>query len=263
MKTLRIGDNNEDVKILQKYLTECGYKCAVDGDFGKKTEAQVIKFQKDNGLEADGICGKLTWKKLDEKRKTAPEPEVPAEATELEKLIVAEAARWTHVREKGKNNDFSDPEFTKLIRTLGKWRVGWAWCACFTTVVWKFAFQRANDPKLELIGKLFTPSVIRTFNNFKKDATFKVVQANEPRPGALMCMRSKGNAANGHIGIVTSFLKADGTFDTIEGNTGARGLREGDRSEGVMRKKRRFGANGSLTCFGFIYPDAKKVDKEI
>lgn len=34
-------------------------------------------------------------------------------------------------------------------------------------------------------------------------------------------------------------------------------LRKGDKGEGVMRKKRRFGANASLICFGFIYPDAK------
>lgn len=262
MKTLRLGEKGEEVKVLQKYLTENGYKCAVDGDFGAKTEAQLKKFQADNGLEVDGICGKLTWKKLDEKKKPEDQKE-HSEATELENLIVAEAARWTHVREKGKNNDFSDPEFTKLIKMLGKWRVGWAWCACFTSVVWKLAFKEANNANLEHIGKLFTPSVIRTFNNFKKDAKFKVVQANEPRPGALMCMRSKSNAANGHIGIVTSFLKTDGTFDTIEGNTGARGLREGDKGEGVMKKKRRFGANGSLICFAFIYPDAQNLAKNI
>lgn len=34
---------------------------SVDGAFGAKTKASVIKFQKSKGLTADGIVGKKTW----------------------------------------------------------------------------------------------------------------------------------------------------------------------------------------------------------
>jgi peptidoglycan hydrolase-like protein with peptidoglycan-binding domain len=33
----------------------------VDGDFGPATESALKKFQKVTNLEADAICGPLTW----------------------------------------------------------------------------------------------------------------------------------------------------------------------------------------------------------
>lgn len=57
---LRRGDQGEAVKRLQTLLT-----VEPDGDFGPITERFVRKFQKENGLEPDGIVGKLTWTALD------------------------------------------------------------------------------------------------------------------------------------------------------------------------------------------------------
>jgi putative chitinase len=56
---LRKGDNNENVKLLQK-------KLGVDpvGNFGPATEAAVKAFQAKNGLVADGMVGDGTWNKL-------------------------------------------------------------------------------------------------------------------------------------------------------------------------------------------------------
>ena len=46
-------------------LTYLGFPCGdIDGDFGKKTEAAVKKYQTAIGISADGICGKTTWKYL-------------------------------------------------------------------------------------------------------------------------------------------------------------------------------------------------------
>ena len=36
----------------------------IDGDFGRKTEEAVKKFQKANGLVEDGVVGPMTWEKL-------------------------------------------------------------------------------------------------------------------------------------------------------------------------------------------------------
>ncbi len=46
---------------LQKFLNNAGYGIlAVDGIFGPKTKAAVIKFQIASGLAGDGIVGPLT-----------------------------------------------------------------------------------------------------------------------------------------------------------------------------------------------------------
>ncbi|MDY0390459.1 MAG: glycosyl hydrolase 108 family protein [Desulfobulbus oligotrophicus] len=57
--TVRRGDKGPWVVKLQKAL---GLRA--DGRFGPKTEATLRDFQKENGLEADGIAGRLTYRAL-------------------------------------------------------------------------------------------------------------------------------------------------------------------------------------------------------
>lgn len=56
----------QTVKDIQNALISKGYKISggADGVFGNGTRDAVIKFQKDNGLSADGVVGKDTWNKL-------------------------------------------------------------------------------------------------------------------------------------------------------------------------------------------------------
>lgn len=77
--TLRRGDTGSSVKELQELLVAKGYDPkGVDGCFGPGCEAAVKKFQKDNGLEVDGIVGPKTWDKL----LKAETPQVEAPKTE-------------------------------------------------------------------------------------------------------------------------------------------------------------------------------------
>ena len=65
--TLRRGSRGEAVKAMQAVLAGLGYDlgpCGADGDFGKCTEAAVKRFQRDRGLETDGIVGPKTWKAI-------------------------------------------------------------------------------------------------------------------------------------------------------------------------------------------------------
>lgn len=69
MNTLKKGSKGDEVKTLQKLL-----KIDVDGDFGPKTEAAVIAFQKAHAKEcgdADGIVGAKTWAALGVKEATS------------------------------------------------------------------------------------------------------------------------------------------------------------------------------------------------
>lgn len=60
-QTLKSGSKGTQVKYLQYGLVGLGYsKDAVDGAYGSKTKAAVIKFQKARGLSADGIAGVKT-----------------------------------------------------------------------------------------------------------------------------------------------------------------------------------------------------------
>lgn len=67
-RTLRRGSQGEDVKELQSALNARGFDCgAVDGVFGKATEAAVKALQRACGLSADGVVGRQTWAALEAK----------------------------------------------------------------------------------------------------------------------------------------------------------------------------------------------------
>lgn len=64
---LRKGAKSDTVRAMQILLIGNGYSCGTygaDGDFGKATDAVVRTFQRDYGLEVDGIVGPKTWAKL-------------------------------------------------------------------------------------------------------------------------------------------------------------------------------------------------------
>ena len=59
--TLRQGDKNTSVKVMQQKLISLGYLTGTaDGIFGAQTYRAVREFQKDNALYADGIAGNKT-----------------------------------------------------------------------------------------------------------------------------------------------------------------------------------------------------------
>ncbi len=59
--TLRLGSRGDAVGRLQQRLTDRGFPCgAIDGEFGRGTEAALIAFQLSEGLLADGVAGPRT-----------------------------------------------------------------------------------------------------------------------------------------------------------------------------------------------------------
>jgi hypothetical protein len=59
------GSQGSLVKALQEKLSQLGYDVgAMDGFFGPLTEAAVLKFQQNRGLDADGVVGNQTWQAL-------------------------------------------------------------------------------------------------------------------------------------------------------------------------------------------------------
>lgn len=64
-KQVSYGSTGSEVTELQKLLNQKGsYNLATDGIFGDKTKAAVTDYQKNNGLDVDGIVGTQTWGSL-------------------------------------------------------------------------------------------------------------------------------------------------------------------------------------------------------
>lgn len=67
---LKMGDTGPNVSGIQYYLSVVSsyyptvLRTAVDGVFGEQTRQSVISFQKEFGLEPDGIVGENTWNEL-------------------------------------------------------------------------------------------------------------------------------------------------------------------------------------------------------
>lgn len=68
VKALRKGDKGDRVKELQNKLLKLGYTelGGADGSFGANTQKAVKLFQKNNGLEVDGIAGPKTQTAINE-----------------------------------------------------------------------------------------------------------------------------------------------------------------------------------------------------
>ena len=59
------GSAGDGVRTLQQRLRELGFlEGEADGQFGRATKAAVVLFQKQHGLDADGIVGEKTWRML-------------------------------------------------------------------------------------------------------------------------------------------------------------------------------------------------------
>lgn len=56
---IRRGSTGDAVKLIQRWLG-----LPDDGDFGPKTEAAVIKYQREHELTADGVVGPATYRKM-------------------------------------------------------------------------------------------------------------------------------------------------------------------------------------------------------
>ena len=71
--TMYVGDKGSNVRRLQSRLKELGYLSdKVDGAYGQNTKKAVEAFQKNNGLNADGIAGKATQTLLFESTAVVP-----------------------------------------------------------------------------------------------------------------------------------------------------------------------------------------------
>lgn len=156
-----------------------------------------------------------------------------------EKLIDI-AKKYIGVRERGGENRGSEVEmFQKAVD--GKAH-GEAWCMSFVQYCVKTTEKETGSK-----SKIFrSEGVLATWNNSPKE-----LRLDKPEPGSIVIWRH-GTSSQGHTGIVEK-VNRDGSFVTIEGNTGdGQGIvREGD---GVYRRTRSMNNAGKMKIVGFLKP---------
>src|SRR3989304_1120768 len=108
------------------------------------------------------------------------------------------------------NMGFEDKNFENEMLSVG-WQKTYAWCILFCELVWK----KAMPAWAGYFDKMFSASVMQTWNNFKKTDYNSLT----PIVGAIAIWQkySKGKPTGfGHAGIVTEIYAQ--SFATVEGN---------------------------------------------
>tara|TARA_R110000824_G_scaffold371597_1_gene561352 strand:+ start:21 stop:1145 length:1125 start_codon:yes stop_codon:yes gene_type:complete len=133
-KALRQGDSGTQVTALQKALTDLGYILVMDGKFGPSLRAAVRRFQKKNGLTADGMVGKQTWSRLrsKQKRPTVTTEDRPYPGSVLRRGSRGPDVRWVqeHIGVKaadgvfGRLTDRAVRHFQRRFRLKADGRIG-------------------------------------------------------------------------------------------------------------------------------------------
>lgn len=91
MKTIKFGDLGPDVLFLQAAINHP----ELDGILGARTEESLKKYQTNNSLLSDGICGPKTWEKILNQREKISKEDIE----DLSKALGCEYAALMAVRE--------------------------------------------------------------------------------------------------------------------------------------------------------------------
>ena len=201
------GDLSKHLKsLVQRGLASLGY---YDGTFkglgGPKTDAAYDRYVADQ--ESD--------------RK-------PADIKGLADRIVAVAAKEVGVREIGGNN--KGPRVQEYQRATNLSGTGWPWCAAF--ICWCI---REATKGMSVPFKL--PKTALAYGFYGWAGENGIDRKKNPgvdlKPGDIVAFKNFS-----HVAIVAGHTKG-GYIDTIEGNTDARGSRDGKKHGGVWKKRRR------------------------
>ena len=220
---VRTGSKGSSVASVQKQLMAAGINPGpIDGDFGAKTRAAVMKYQRAHHLSVDGVVGATTWNALTHDsfksarpptRSPSTQPHTPTHpapvstspgrpGSKVQKLL-AEARRHLGFHEgSGNRNPFS--------RALG--RPPEAWCADFVSYSARKAGLHIN-----------TASAQGVANAIKQQGGWK--GRHNPQPGDAVTFRWDGSHGwADHVGMVEKVFSRGGQtyIQTIEGNSGDR-----------------------------------------
>jgi hypothetical protein len=245
---LRIGSRGDAVRQLQNDINQLRddgnlsipAALDVDGIYGDLTGNAVIRFQKDQGLQVDGVAGDQTLGRIADalERHNTPvdaKPPVANEAASLIQKLLTIAQKEIGTREVGGNN--CGVRIREYQRSTQEAPGVWPWCAAF--VDWSVREWVAQPDVRAALGWSDNadnqrPRTARAFDyidwgRYHKQAVHP--PSIRPEPGMLAVYEFS------HIGIVKAAIEGD-RFIAIEGNTNASGDRDSASGDGVWEKVR-------------------------
>lgn len=231
---LRQGGKGPAVRELQMLLNAhlAGTtRLKIDGDFGSKTKLAVTAFQRKMRLDADGVAGANTWHALLEHDKTETLYKYPPGPQEF---LADIAAPYIGVTEKRSNRIGKDARLREIFEAdkleIDGVTDGYPWCCAFVSMCVQKLIDKSRF--YAHIQKPYTASVTHFRTRWAPAQNCMIFSPQDktyfPHKGDIVVYRFS------HIGVVES-VNADGSLNTIEGNTNQIGSREGTS---VLRKVR-------------------------
>lgn len=210
---VRYGSSGADVTRVQRELKAAGINPGpIDGDFGPRTKAAVVAYQKKYRLTVDGIVGPQTWGKMlrDGFEPAGSRPggaggtggvggTTPPSSNRVATMLNEARSHLGYHEGAGNRNMFST--------AMG--RPAEAWCADFVSYLARKAGLSLN-----------TASAQGVANYLQSKGTWK--GRSNPQPGDAVTFRWDGSHGwADHVGIVESVFTRNGKtyVQTIEGNS--------------------------------------------
>ena len=161
---LKKGNKSSQVTSLQQKLQAAGYFGeSITGYFGSVTEASVIKFQKANGLIADGVVGAETLSALESGLGT-PIPS-PSQPTTPSSTVTDDQSQLTDstLLKKG-NKSYEVMSLQQKLRTAGYFREPITGHFDPATEIAVSKFQKANKLNIDGIAGPLTLSALESYS---------------------------------------------------------------------------------------------------
>lgn len=153
--------------------------------------------------------------------------------TAFQQKLIALATAEIGVRETPRNSNCGPRVNEYKAATWLNSKQAWPWCAAFICWLMREAITALGVKQTATFKRPRTAGAWDFINwSLAQDnttTTHRSPKAKDILPGDIIVFTFS------HIGLATSTVRADGTFETIEGNTDASGSREGG---GVYRKTR-------------------------
>lgn len=187
------------VRWVQTRLNANGFKCDIDGIWGRETQTQLIAFQNAKNLSPNGKADEATVLKLrytgDDSGKVAPKQELPEEFPWMQVAL----------RKKGLREDADNKALRQFLKSDGKTLGDPAklpWCGDFGETCIALALPKEKLP--------INPYLARNWLKFGTSV--------EPCYGAIMVFK-RGGKDNGTSGHVCFYYAEDAThFHVLGGN---------------------------------------------
>jgi hypothetical protein len=240
----KVGDQNPEIKKIQEWLNLWSIQSPsvyspvkVDSLFGKKTDKAIRTFQTSMHLKVDGIAGPITFGALTTPLKKAYTMSPPLNLTLKEHMLYFGTQ---HVQNTPRElNQNEGPWVRSYMDGLdGKEE---KWCMGFVQTILDMAATALNEKYTDILKRSVSCIDIFKFAN-EHDMLIPFDELrknpNNVQPGDIFLLYRPQEGAWGHTGIIEKMNPAEGTMNTIEGNSNP--TDPGTNGIGAFKKTRNF-----------------------